>query len=209
MNPTPVTLHVDARHFSPYAMSAFVALVEKGVAFETKTVDLDAGAHHGDAYAAISATQRVPTLVHGDLRLSESSAIGEYVDEAFQGPRLYPADLRERAVARQVQAWLRSDLMPIPAERPTDGVFGRSDPAPLSADAAAAASRLFAAAGGWLAHGGPRLFADWCLADTDLALMLNRLVRAGDPLPGPLAAYARRQWARPSVQRWVALSAGR
>jgi len=83
--PAPITLHVDANHFSPYAMSAYVALVEKGVAFETRTVDLDAGEHRRAAYGATSATGRVPTLDHGGFRLAESSAIDEYVDEAFPG----------------------------------------------------------------------------------------------------------------------------
>ncbi|MDH4191976.1 MAG: glutathione S-transferase, partial [Betaproteobacteria bacterium] len=36
-----------------------------------------------------------------------------------------------------------------------------------------------------------------------LALMLNRLVLNGDSVPERLAAYARRQWERPSVRRWV------
>jgi glutathione S-transferase len=205
---TPIRLHVDARHFSPYAMSAYVALVEKGVAFELRHVDLDAGEHRRAAYGATSVTRRVPTLEHDGFRLCESSAIDEYVAEAFVGPRLYPADLRERAVARQVQAWLRSDLMPIREERSTAFVFATPVPTPLSPAARAAAARLFAAAGGWLAHGGEHLFADWCIADTDLALMLNRLVMAGDEVPARLADYATRQWARPSVQRWVALSRG-
>ena len=33
--------------------------------------------------------------------------------------------------------------------------------------------------------------------------MINRLVLNGDVVPDKLAAYARLQWARPSVQRWV------
>ena len=40
--------------------------------------------------------------------------------------------------------------------------------------------------------------------DTDLALMLNRLAMNGDPVPERLAQYAKRQWQRPTVQRWVA-----
>jgi glutathione S-transferase len=208
MSTAPITLHVDANHHSPYAMSAYVALVEKGVAFELRHVDLDAGEHRRAAYGATSVTRRVPTLEHEGFRLCESSAIDEYVDEAFAGPRLYPADVRERALARQVQAWLRSDLMPIREARSTEYVFSRPAPTPLSAETRAAAERLFAAAEGWLAHGGEHLFADWCIADTDLALMLNRLVMAGDAVPPRLADYATRQWARPSVQRWVALSRG-
>ncbi|MBB3257144.1 hypothetical protein F4827_002309 [Paraburkholderia bannensis] len=35
--------------------------------------------------------------------------------------------------------------------------------------------------------------------------MLNRLVLNGDAVPPPLADYARYQWQRPTVQRWLAL----
>jgi glutathione S-transferase len=42
-----------------------------------------------------------------------------FVDEIFPGTRLYPTDPRDRARARQIQAWVRSDLMPIREERPT------------------------------------------------------------------------------------------
>ncbi len=47
-----------------------------------------------------------------------------------------------------------------------------------------------------LALGQPNLFGEWCIADTDLALMINRLVD-----------YATFQWQRASVQRFIALSA--
>lgn len=210
MTPSRPQLYVDANHYSPYAMSAYVALVEKGVAFDLERVDLASGAAGAGAYAALSATRRVPTLLHDGFALSESSAIDEYVDEVFDGPPLYPRGPRERARARQVQAWLRSDLMPIRLERSTAFVFARPVPTPLSGAARAAADLLFTAASGWLAHGAPNLAGDgWSLADTDLALMLNRLVLAGDAVPVSLADYATRQWARPSVQRWVAMAAKR
>src|SRR5437016_40753 len=130
-------LHVDAQFASPYAMSAFVALHEKALAFDIATIDLAAGANHEPRYAATSLTQRVPTLIHDGFALSESSAITEYLDEVFPGARLYPEGPRMRARARQVQAWLRSDLMPIRQERSTEVVFyGRTGPA-LSPDAQA------------------------------------------------------------------------
>ena len=71
------------------------------------------------------------------------------------------------------------------------------------ADPAIAAQRADFFLDRLLAHGGEHLFGGWCLADTDLALMLNRLVLGGDDVPAPLAAYASRQWARPSVRGWL------
>lgn len=196
-------LFVDAQYASPYAMSVFVALKEKGIAFDMQTVDLGAAANLAPDYAARSITQRVPLLVDGEFQLSESSAITEYLDEAYPDAPLYPKALRERARARQVQAWLRSDLMPIRMERSTEVVFYGPASAPLSDAAQAAARKLFQGAEALLDPASGHLFGEWCIADVDLALMLNRLVRNGDPVPPRLADYAKRQWQRASVQEWV------
>jgi glutathione S-transferase len=200
----PLTLFVDAQYASPYAMSAFVALTVKALVFDLRTVDLSAAANQAPAFAGLSLTRRVPTLVHDGFALSESSAIAEYVDEVFPGTPLYPVDPRAKARARQVQAWLRSDLMPIRMERSTEVVFYGAPAPALSAVAEAAAGKLFAAAEALLPAGQAHLCGDWSIADADLALMLNRLVLNGDAVPAQLAEYARRQWQHPAVQRWVA-----
>lgn len=199
-------LYADAQFTSPYAMSVFVALHEKGLPFQLVPIDLASHANREPDYAASSLTQRVPTLVHDGFSLSESSAITEYLDEVFPGSLLYPKDAVRRARARQIQAWLRSDLLPIRQERSTYVVFYGASAAPLSAAASMAAAKLFAACEVLLADHSPNLFGEWSIADVDLALMLNRLVLNGDPVPGRLVEYAAQQWQRPTVQRWVALN---
>ncbi|MCG2585192.1 glutathione transferase [Massilia sp. TS11] len=195
-------LYVDSRFLSPYAMSAFVALIEKGLTFELHPVNLEVGEHKAAPYQALSLTGRVPTLVHGALVLNESSAIGEYLDESFPtGSALLPRDLAERAQARQVMAWIRSDLLALRQERPTDVVFLRPTSKPLSEAGQQAAAKLIAAAERLVQ--GPQLFSQWCLADLDLAVALNRLIKNGDPVPEKLADYAAAQWRRPSVQEWL------
>ena len=197
-------LYVDSKYVSPYAMSVFVALHEKKLPFEIATIDLSSGAASAPAYAKISLTHRVPTLVDGNFSLSESSAITEYLHEAYPGQALYPAEVKDCARARQVQAWLRSDFMPIRSERTTVVLFYAPSATPLSAEARSAAQKLFAGATELLSHGGPHLCGkEWCIADVDLAVMLNRLALNGDSVPESLAAYAARQWQRPSVQLWV------
>jgi len=76
---------------------------------------------------------------------------------------------------------------------------------PLSEAAQQSAATLFHAADSLLADGADCLFGDWSIADTDLALMLNRLLLNDDAVPAKLARYARLQWQRPSVQAWLAL----
>jgi len=196
-------LYVDHLYTSPYAMSVFVTLREKGLAFDTVTLDLDAAQQHAADFAQLSLTQRVPTLLEGDFALSESSAITEYLEQAYPEVPVYPADPKQRARARQVQAWLRSDLLPIRQERSTMVVFyGQKMPA-LSPVAQVAATKLISAAKALLAGNPPYLFGEWSIADVDLAVMLNRLILNGDSVPAELVAYAQRQWQRPSVQAWV------
>ena len=196
-------LYVDSNFASPYALVAFVSLLEKGLKFDVEPLELFANAQREAGFASTSITSRVPTLVHDTFALSESSAICEYIDETFAGTRLYPADPRERARARQVQAWVRSDLMPIREERPTFVVFcGARRPA-LSAQAQQAAQKLFAAALQLLDGRADNLFGQWSIADVDLAMMLQRLVTHGDAVPQRLVDYANLQWLRPSVKQWI------
>jgi glutathione S-transferase len=197
-------LYVDRQLTSPYAMSVFVVLTEKRLPFEVRTLDLTVGANNEPDYALISLTQRVPTLIDGDFALSESSAIAEYLNETYPDPPIFPADRQKRARARQLQAWLRSDFMPIRQERPTPSIFYRQPAsAALSSAAQISSRKLCAAACELLGHGGENLFGHWSIADLDLALMLNRLILNGDDVPAVLIDYARTQWERPSVQQWV------
>lgn len=203
MSHRQLRLYVDAQFISPYAMSAFVALQEKDLPFQLITVDLAKNEQHADEFAHASLTHRVPMLLQDTFALAESSAIAEYVDEIFSGTPLYPHEPRHRATARQIQAWLRSDLVPIREERPTEVVFLGTKQPPLSAAARTSANKLFAAAEKLLAVDAATLFDEWCIADVDLALMLNRLVFNGDNVPARLVSYAAHQWQRPSVQQWL------
>ncbi|STM19718.1 putative glutathione S-transferase [Escherichia coli] len=45
MSKPAITLWSDAHFFSPYVLSAWVALQEKGLSFHIKTIDLDSGEH--------------------------------------------------------------------------------------------------------------------------------------------------------------------
>ena len=203
MNDPRLHLYVDAQYLSPYAMSVFVALREKGLDFEMMPVDLESGKQTAPDYARLSLTRRVPTLVHEGFSLSESSAITEYLEERFPETPVYPRDVHQRAKAREVQAWLRSDLAALRQERSTLVVFyGQKSPA-LTPAGNASVQKLTQSALSLLADGREYLFGEWSIADVDLALMLNRLVLNGDDLPPPLVQYAQRQWQRPSVQAWL------
>lgn len=209
-SPARLVLYGNTMWTSPYFLSCFVGLTEKRLPFEVQTIALDQAAHRAAAYVQTSFTARIPALVDGDFSLSESSAIIEYLEDQWPAPAhppLLPRDPRQRARARQIMAWVRSDLGPIREERPTQYVFYPRDTlapcAPLSEVALRAVGKLVSLAERLVPADGGALFGDWSIADTDLAMMLQRLVKTDQALPPRLRAFAEREWQRPSVQAFV------
>jgi glutathione S-transferase len=199
-------LYVDAFYISPYAFSCFVVLREKRVPFETRFVPLQDKAQHRPEYRNASLTGRVPALEHDGFSLAESSAIDEYLEEVFPPPAfsaVYPADVRERARVRQIQAGLRSDLGARRDERPTTTMFYERAEQPLSDAGRAAAEKLIRVTEQAVAPGAATLCSAWSIADSDLAFMLHRLILNGHPVPARVQAYAEAQWQRPAVREWV------
>ncbi|MFI5366829.1 MAG: glutathione transferase [Candidatus Binatia bacterium] len=200
------TLYGENLWISPYVFSSFVALREKGIAFNLVELSLADGQALQAPFRDHSITARVPSLEHEGFHLAESSAIAEYLDEVFPAPTypaLFPADRRERARARQLMAWLRSDLAALRDDRSTVTMFYRFKSQPLSPAAARDTEKLVRVAEQLIpANGGP-LFGAWCLVDSELAFMLHRLILNGDDVPARVRAYAAQQWSRPSVQEFV------
>jgi len=97
---------VTLYHWEPNANSGkpMLTLVEKGVAFQSRYVDLLNFDQHKPEYLKVNPQGTIPAMTHGDLVLTESTAIMEYVNEAFPGPDLMP----ESAVDRwRVRWWMK------------------------------------------------------------------------------------------------------
>ena len=67
-----------------------LALAEKGLAFESRPVDLIGGEQHDPAYVKLNPGHVVPTLIHDEHVLIESSLINEYLDDTFPTTPLRP-----------------------------------------------------------------------------------------------------------------------
>lgn len=86
---------------SVYVRVARLALAEKGVAYDQVEVNPFA-ADAPPAYLVLQPFNRVPTLVHDGFVLYETGAITRYVDRAFAGPSLQPAEVQARARMDQI-----------------------------------------------------------------------------------------------------------
>ena len=75
-----------------------------GVPLDLEIVDLTKGAQKKPEYLALNPTGRTPTLVDGDLKLWESSAILQYLGGQRRSP-LWPDDAKTRADIMRWQSW--------------------------------------------------------------------------------------------------------
>jgi glutathione S-transferase len=200
-----LTLYAESSWTSPWVFHAMVALEEKQLPYRLEVLPWPMAAAKKRELEDLSVIGKVPLLVHGAVAITESLAISEYLAETFpfpSHPRLFPENLADRARARQIMGYLRTDTFALREERPTSSLLGSPVSTPLSPKAQSAAAELLRIADRVVT--GPFMFAAWNLADADLALALMRLVANADPVPAHLAAYAHRVWARPSIQRFLA-----
>ena len=77
-------------------------MAEKDVDYDLVPVDIFAKEGVPDWYLERHPFSRIPAFEHGGVRLYETAAITRYVDEAFDGPALQPADTAGRAVMTQI-----------------------------------------------------------------------------------------------------------
>jgi glutathione S-transferase len=92
------TVHGPA--FSTYVRTVRMTLEEKGVGYELREFDLMQGVP--EEHLKRHPFGKVPAFEHEGFILYETAAIARYVDEAFDGPALQPADVRARARMAQI-----------------------------------------------------------------------------------------------------------
>jgi len=86
-------------YLSPYVRKVLVCLEIKSVAYEIDPIVPYFG---NDEFSTISPLRRIPVLIDDRVVLADSTAICEYLDEAYAGPPLLPS----APVARARSRWL-------------------------------------------------------------------------------------------------------
>jgi len=201
-----IVLNVEPLFISPYVFACWVTLNEKKLPFDVRQLDAAKGETRTTDYMTRTITGRVPSLEHDGFGVAESTAIIEYLEDAFPQPAVLPREPRDRARCRQLMSWLRSDdTLPIREERPTTTIFYEPVQKPLSDTATTAVDKLFAVGERLIRAGQPNLFGDWTIVDAELAFMLHRLILTGDAVPERVRVWAEAQWQRPTVQAYCKL----
>ena len=100
-------LTIIGSYVSPYVRKVLAAINLKRLSFE---VDPITPFYGNDEFERLSPLRRIPVLIDGDFSISDSTVICDYLDEAYPGHPLYPADPTQRARARWLEEFADTRL---------------------------------------------------------------------------------------------------
>jgi len=92
---------------SPYVRKVLGCMHLKGLSYEIDPITPFFG---NDEFRRLSPLCRIPVLIDGDFAASDSSVICAYLDEAYPGHALLPADPKDRARARWLEEYADTRL---------------------------------------------------------------------------------------------------
>ncbi|WP_295246199.1 maleylacetoacetate isomerase [uncultured Brevundimonas sp.] len=90
-----------------------IALNLKGITYDNAAHDLRKGEQKAADYVALNPQGMVPALQHGDLVLTQSPAILEWLEDTHPEPTLLPKGANERATVRAMAALIGCDIHPL------------------------------------------------------------------------------------------------
>ncbi len=99
-------------HYHPASTTSRTVMLfaaESGIPIDIQVVDLFTGEHDNPSLETINPNHLVPVLEEGGFRLTENSAILEYLADKAGSP-LYPKDLQGRARVNERMDWINTQL---------------------------------------------------------------------------------------------------
>ncbi|OFZ98226.1 MAG: maleylacetoacetate isomerase [Betaproteobacteria bacterium RIFCSPLOWO2_02_FULL_62_17] len=113
-------LYHSARSSAAYRVR--IALAYKGLAWESRMLNMQTLQHAGPAYRSVNPAALVPSLDIDGQVLTQSLAIIEYLEETHPQPPLLPEDPFERVYVRAVSQLVACEIHPLNNVRALDFV---------------------------------------------------------------------------------------
>jgi glutathione S-transferase len=195
------TLSLSSKNYSSWSLRGWLMAKLAKIDFDEVIVAPD----DADARAEIlllSPSILVPCLTYNGMRVWDTLAIGEFLNEVAPKAGLLPKDQAMRAHCRSICGEMHSGFislrqalpMNIKAEFPQFKIWSK---------AKADIERILAI---WreclTAYGGPYLFGKIGMADAMYAPVVSRFRTYGVGLDGDLKEYADRIWDLPAMKEW-------
>lgn len=202
---TDLTLIIGNKNYSSWSMRPWVVMRQARIPFREVFVPLYRP-DSGDALGKWSPSGKVPALHDGDIRVWDSLAICEYLNERHPDKQLWPVDDAARAMARSVSAEMHSGFTALRSQMSMN-IRARRIGQGRTEESLADIARVIAIWNDcretWGA-GGDFLFGRFSIADAMYAPVVLRFLTYGVALDGAAKAYAEAVRALPAVQAWVA-----
>ena len=184
------TIYLGNKNYSSWSLRGWLMLSMSGLAFDEVVIPLDQPGTT-ETILKYSPSGRVPALSHGDVRIWDSLAIGEYLAEISPKAGLWPKARQTRAHARSVSAEmhagfasLREDL-PMNVRRSAPGrKYGRQTQSDINRITA-----IWRDCRNRYGEGGSFLFGDPGIADAMFAPVASRFRTYGIDLDEASAGY--------------------
>jgi len=197
-------LTISSKNYGAWALRGWLMAKFAGLDFTEHVIPPDDPAMKAEILL-LSSSIRVPCLEHEGVRVWDTLAIGEYLNEIKPEAGLLPADRAARAHCRAICGEMHSGFSALRSSLPMN-LKGHFPKFRLWSRAQADVDRIVAIWNECLqAYAGPYLFGSRpCIADAMFAPVVTRFLTYEVALDGPCADYCRAIMALADMQEWVA-----
>jgi len=197
------TLTISSRNYSSWSLRGWLLCRMAGLDFEERIVPVDEPSARAELLL-LSPSVLVPRLTHGKVKVWDTLAIAEYLNEINPEARLWPADPVARAHARAVSGEMHSGFANLRSALPMN-LKAHHPGFKVWAGAQADIDRVMAVWRECLStYGGPYLFGKLTMADAMYAPVCTRFLTYDVKLDAQCAAYCRAIMSWPAMEEWVA-----
>jgi glutathione S-transferase len=196
-------LIIGNKNYSSWSIRPWLVLTHFAIPFDEQVVMLS-GEGWRDNLRKVSPSGKVPVLIDGDVVVYETIAIIEYLAERFPHKKIWPADRKQRAVARSAAAEMHAGFSSLRNLAPVN--LKASYPNRIDLDAVAGDLKRVEHLWGDLLQksGGPYLFEQFSAADAMFAPLASRIRTYELPTSDVAAEYVEAIYALPAFQQLLA-----
>jgi glutathione S-transferase len=196
-------LTISSKNYGAWSLRGWLMCRLAGLDFSEKVIPPDDPAMKAEMLL-LSASMLVPSLEHGNIKVWDTLAIGEYLNEIKPKADLLPADAKARAHCRAICGEMHSGFssmrgslpMNVKAKFPAFKIWSRAQ---TDIDRIVAIWRECLSA-----YGGPFLFGETPgMADAMYAPVVTRFMTYDVSLDRTCAAYCKRIIELPAMQEWI------
>jgi glutathione S-transferase len=197
-------LTISSKNYGAWALRGWLMCKLAGLRFTEKVIPPDDPSMRAEMLL-LSASMRVPSLVHEKVHVWDVLAIGEYLNEIKPAAGLLPADRAARAHCRAICGEMHSGFTALRSSLPMN-IKGHFPGFKLWSRAQSDIDRIEAIWTECLStYGGPYLFgARPCIADAMFAPVVTRFITYEVALDPVCVAYCDTVMDLPAMKDWVA-----